>query len=423
MSRQSWHERCVLVAGGGTGGHVFPALAVADALVRRDPDVAVEFVGTAGGPEARLVPAEGWRLHTVAAPKLARRWSLRTAVLPLLLIRETIRVSRLMRRRRVAVAASFGGYTSVPLTLAAAVTRTPLVVHEQNAVLGLANRLAARWAAAVATTFPDTAHAPGTRVVTTGNPLRLGDTPDAGEARAALGLECERATLLIFGGSQGARSINDALLATAGRWARPEAIQLLHIAGERDHGRVEAGWRSLRADEAAPRVRCEAFVPRMELAYAAADAVVCRAGASTIAEITARGLPAVLVPYPYATDDHQMRNAEALATYGGAVVFADAELDAVALVGVAEAMLTDPHRREAMAAGQRRFAAPQAAEAVAGLVAARLPPPTAQARTGHPGKWPEADGPTANPARAAHDPGEAATGASQRPASVTGGAR
>ena len=377
----------VFVAGGGTGGHVFPSLAVAGALRDAAPHLAVEFVGTARGLEFRLVPEAGWVLHTVEAMPLARRLSASTLKVPFVLRRAVRAVRTLLRERRAVAAVVFGGYVSVPLALAARRERLPLVVHEQNAVPGVANRLASRWASVVAATFPGTAFGK-THVEVTGNPVRPGLDADAiasarAEALATFGLAPDRRTLLVFGGSQGARSINDAILGSAALWESPQHLQVLHVAGRRDAPDVMARWSSLDAAHGVPLVRCRDFVDRMDLAYAAADAVVCRAGASTIAEVTVLGLPSVLVPYPHATADHQTANARALEQAGGAVIVPDAQLDAQRLVAEAQPLLLDDARRSGVAAAARAFGRPDAAARVAELVlaAAGTAAPTREERS------------------------------------------
>lgn len=364
----------VLIAGGGTAGHVSPALATAEALRAARPELIVEFVGTAAGLESRLVPAAGWTLHQVPALPLRRRLSPDTLRVPLVVVGAACRVAALIRRRNVAAACGFGGYVSGPLALAARITGIPLVLHEQNAVPGLANRLAARWARAIAVSVPDVAarFPRPDRVVLTGNPVRSdlahADLPALRrDAYTALGLQERRRTLLVFGGSLGARRLNDAVLASAARWAAPEGLQVLHATGRRDHARVRAGWDAVLG--ASPLVvRCVEFIERMDLAYAAADVAVCRAGASTIAELSVLGVPSVLVPYPHAAADEQTANARALAHAGAAVLVADSELDGGTLVAACEPLLLDDGRRERMAAAARSLGRPDAAARVAALV-------------------------------------------------------
>jgi len=362
----------VLLTGGGTGGHVNPALAVAEAL--RDRGVRVVFVGTAAGLEARLVPAAGFALRTVPARPLRGQGAAARAGAATDVVRAAGQVARLARAEHARAALTFGGYTAGPLAAGARLSRTPLVVHEQNAVPGLANRLAARWATAVAVSMPGIAERfpRPSRVVLTGNPIRgdltEGRLPDRTPAAVRLGLDPRRRTLLVFGGSQGARRLNDAVLAATDSWPDPAGLQVLHAAGERDADRVEAAWRS--RDRRGLHVVTHRYLASMADAYAAADVVVCRAGASTVAELTAVGLPAVLVPYPHAAADEQTANARAIAEAGGAVHVADDALDGQRLVAEVAPLLADPQRRAAMRAAARELGRPDAAAAVAELVLA-----------------------------------------------------
>jgi UDP-N-acetylglucosamine--N-acetylmuramyl-(pentapeptide) pyrophosphoryl-undecaprenol N-acetylglucosamine transferase len=362
----------VLLAGGGTGGHIAPALATAEALRAERPDLTVEFVGTARGMEARMVPAEGWTLHTVEALPL-RRISPALLRVPFVLGRAALTVRALMRERGVVAACVFGGYTSGPLALAARLAGVPLVVHEQNAVPGLANRIASRWASAVALSVPGTGarFAHPERTTVTGNPVRAEIArADLAALRAeavdAFGLDPARRTLLVVGGSQGADRLNDAVLASAGRWPDPAGLQVLHVAGRGKHERVAAAWAETAAG--ALEVRCLPFVRRMDLAYALADVALCRSGASTVAELCVAGVPAVLVPYPHAAADEQTANARALADAGAAVLVRDADLDAAELVGRVAPLLAEPRRLETMAAAARALGRRDAAGALARLL-------------------------------------------------------
>lgn len=372
----------ILLAGGGTGGHVFPSLAVAAALRDARGDVDVSFVGTERGLESTVVPEAGWPLHTIEVLPLARRLSFDTARVPLALLRAAGEVADLIRKRRVVAAGVFGGYVSLPLALAAWRTGIPYVVHEQNAIPGLANRLAMLRATAVAVTFPSSVERIGgrVRVEVTGNPVRpgLGVADRAtlrGPAQKAFDLDPRRRTLLVFGGSQGARRINQAVVAALTRWRDPGSLQILHATGRDAYDDVAGAWEDAqrtalrtRPGRDLPLVRCVDFVQRMDLAYAAADVVVCRSGATTIAELTVLGVPSVLVPYPHATDDHQAANAAHLAAEGGASVIADGDLDGETLVARAEPLLVGESSRGRMAAAAQRFGRPDAAARVAALV-------------------------------------------------------
>lgn len=368
----------VLFAGGGTAGHVFPAIAVAQELCRLEPDLEPVFVGVADRLEATLVPQAGFRLHHIEAVAIPRRPSPRLAGVPFALRRSVRRCVELLREERAGAAVTFGGYVSFPVARAAWREQLPLIVHEQNAIPGLANRVAARWADTVAVTFPGSAdrfrHPERTAV--TGDPVRE-DVRDLDlgaarrEARTRLGLDPDRPTLLVFGGSQGARRINQAIVEAHGQWELTD-LQVLHAAGRAAYDDTARAWAQARERHAGPHVQVVPFLDQMADAYAAADVVLCRAGATSIAELTVLGLPSVLVPYPHATADHQAANAAALAAIGGATVVADADLDGAALVAAVQPLLRDPEQRATMARAARAFGRPDAATTLARLVLSHL---------------------------------------------------
>lgn len=356
----------VLIAGGGTAGHVFPAIALAERL-SAEPGVEVTFAGTSSGQEARLVPAAGFALEIVEARPLRRELSLEALAAPIVAARSVAACRPLVERADVVV--GMGGYVSGPVGLAAVRRGRPLVLHEQNAVPGLANRLLARRARVVCLSFAEArAGLPGrARVAVTGNPVRArvleaARDPErlAATARAELGLEPGRRTLVVFGGSQGALRLN-----TVAAQAIPELLeelpdlQVLLLTGP-SHERT-----ALAALGDVPRVRIVGFLERMELAYAIADLVVARAGATTCAELSVCGVPAVLVPYPHATAHHQDANAAALERVGAATVLPDRELSPDRLAGVVRALLADPDRLSAMARAMRAWSRPDATDALA----------------------------------------------------------
>lgn len=372
--------RTVLVAGGGTAGHVFPAIAVARQLTELAPDVEPVFVGVPDRLEARLVPEAGFALHPIDAVSVPRRPSPRLLRVPGALRAGVRRCGELARETSAVGAVTFGGYVSFPLDRAAWKLQLPLVVHEQNSVPGLTNRLAARWADRVAVTFPGSAHRfrHPERCVVTGNPVRedvLALDRDARRraARRAFGLHPDRPTLLVFGGSQGARSINQAIVDAHRRWSGTD-LQILHAAGSRDYPEAARRWEQARAAGAGPTAKLVDFIESMADAYAAADVVVCRAGATSIAELTVLGIPSVLVPYPHATADHQTANARALERAGGTVVVEDAGFDGASLVAAAEPLLLDEERHRAVATAAAAFGRPDAAANVARLLLDLLAP-------------------------------------------------
>lgn len=371
-------SRTVLFAGGGTAGHVFPALATARALREVDPDLEPVFIGVEDRLEARLVPAAGFRLHTIATPQIPRRLSPRLLKVPGALRRSIAKTVAIAQEEDAVAAVAFGGYVSFPLARAAWKLALPLVIHEQNAVPGLSNRIAARWADRIAVSVPGSAlrFRRSERCAVTGNPVRdeivaLDRDARRAEAREGFGLHPDRPTLLVFGGSQGARSLNHAVIEAHHLWGDLD-LQILHATGKATHEVTATAWAKVRDGNRGPRVVVVDFIESMADAYAAADLVVCRAGATSIAELTALGIPAVLVPYPHATADHQSENALALARAGGAAVIEDGALDGTTLVATCRPLFEDAERLASLAEGSRAFGRPDAAANVARIVRALL---------------------------------------------------
>ncbi len=347
----------VLIAGGGTGGHVFPALALGGALADRGLEIA--FAGSPAGLEAKLVPAAGRTLHLIPGRQV-RGGGLRGAVLGAAALAQGLASGlRLLARVRPRLVVGVGGYASVAGVLAARARRLPVVLLEQNAIPGAANRNLGRLATRICLGFAEAARFfPPGRTVHTGNPVRpeVLAAPHPSPPAPGLGM-------LIFGGSQGARHLNEAGVAAMdalGPAAR--ALRIRHQTGETDRRAVAERYRDLGLD-----ARVDAFVEDMGGAYRAADLVVARAGAMSCAEITALGLPAILVPYPYAADDHQRANAEILAGGGAARMILDRELDARRLAAALEPLLAGDDLRAEMAARSRALGRPGAAGHVAAI--------------------------------------------------------
>jgi UDP-N-acetylglucosamine--N-acetylmuramyl-(pentapeptide) pyrophosphoryl-undecaprenol N-acetylglucosamine transferase len=360
-----------VLAGGGTAGHVFPALALGRELA--DRGVEVEFIGTATGPEARIVPEAGFRFSTVDAIPVAGTRSLRIVALPWRLLRSIRSCVPLVESADVVV--GMGGYVSVPAVAAGVRLRRPVVLHEQNSVPGLANRWLARPARIVALSFAETARSFPRRVrtVTTGNPVReeIAVVPEqrtllAKEALRELDLEEGRSTVLVFGGSQGARRINQAAAGATALLRNRGDLQLVIIAGPANLDAVEGT-----VDRSgALRVRVLPFVDRMEVAFAAADLVISRSGATTVAELTCCGLPSVLIPYPHHKDRQQELNARILQRAGAAEVLADEDLTPELFAGRVNDLLADRDRLSAMAGRATSLGRPDAAARLADAVEA-----------------------------------------------------
>jgi undecaprenyldiphospho-muramoylpentapeptide beta-N-acetylglucosaminyltransferase len=351
MSRPPGRPLSVVLAGGGTAGHIEPMLALADALRGRDDDLRITCLGTARGMETRLVPVRGYDLRLIPPVPLPRKPTVDLLRVPGRVRRAVGETRALLEELSADVVVGFGGYVALPAYLAARRAGVPVVVHEQNALPGLANRIGARLAARVAVTVPGTPLHRGEHV---GMPLRaaissLDRSARRAEARAAFGLDADRPTLLVFGGSQGAATLNRAAVAVADALTAA-GIQVLHARGPKNtHVTVPT-----RSPGSAPYVLVD-YLDRMDLAYAAADLALCRAGAVTVAELSAVGLPAAFVPLPIGNGE-QRRNALPVVEAGGGLLVEDGDLDADWIAGHLIPLLTDPaalagYARHAAAAG------------------------------------------------------------------------
>lgn len=329
----------VLLAGGGTAGHTSPLLATADALRRLNPAVEITALGTPRGIETRVIPEAGYPLELVPPVPMPRRINRDLFALPARVRAAKRAAAEVIDRVQPDVVVGFGGYACVPAYLAARQRKVPLVVHEGNALPGLANRLGARFTTDVATSFPNTPMRHATYV---GLPIRrMISTLDRGalraQAMAEFGLDPDRTTLLVTGGSQGAQRINAAALGAAS--ALGEAgVQVLHIVGPKNE--------AVQPESAAPYVVLN-YVDRMDLAYAAADAVLCRSGSNTVTEVSGIGLPGVYVPLPIGNGE-QARNAAGVVEAGGGLLVEDATLTAAWIESNLIPLLTDPGRLAAM---------------------------------------------------------------------------
>jgi UDP-N-acetylglucosamine--N-acetylmuramyl-(pentapeptide) pyrophosphoryl-undecaprenol N-acetylglucosamine transferase len=366
-----------VIAGGGTAGHVLPGVAIGLALVARGhaPE-SIHFVGSDRGIERRLVPEAGFPLTVLPGRGIQRKLSARAiadnAVALYGLARAAGRAFTLVRKERPRVLVALGGYASVPAAVAAAALRVPIVVAEQNAVPGAANRLVARVARRSAVSFPDTALP---RAVFTGNPVRaevraIDRGRDRARARAKLGIDDGRLLVAVFGGSLGARRINDAVLGAAERWIDRGDLALRHVIGERDWDRYRDRADALAAPGGPARIQYQPVVYEddMPTLYAAADIALCRSGATSVAELAAVGLPSVLVPLPGAPGDHQSANARYLVDAGAAVLLPDPQCDARRVDAEVGGLLREPALLARMAAAARSVARLDAGDHVARLV-------------------------------------------------------
>lgn len=365
----------VLFAGGGTAGHINPALTVADILKEEGAEIA--FAGTARGLESDLVPRAGYPLHTLRVRPLPRRIS------PALIKAAAdagiglLQASRIVGKFRPHVVVGTGGYVAGPVLLAAVLRRVPTVIHEQNAFPGGTNRALARWVDRVALGYQEAASrfSRQDKLVYVGNPVRrelltVGRT----EGLRRLGLSSARRYVLIFGGSRGARSINEAVFAARAALHRHRDVEFVHQTGAAGFPEVVAAYRAVGVEPQRDdlivdkNIRVVPYLYDMPAALAVADLAVARAGALTVAEITARGLPSILVPYPYATDDHQTFNAQPLVNAGAARMIADKDLTGDALAAMLKELLSKPERLRQMGEAARSLGRPTAAQELAQLI-------------------------------------------------------
>jgi len=357
----------LLIAGGGTGGHLFPGLALAEEVRDRDPSAAVLFVGTAQGIEAEVVPREGFTLETIEQRGIKNVGLLGAARGAAQVPLAMLQAARILRRFRPDVVVGVGGYSSGPVVLAAALARYPTAILEQNAVPGMTNRILSRFVRAVLVNFDDSsAWFPEEKVQVVGNPVRRAVAAGASPVVKVQTLGAKKKKgegdfrVLVLGGSQGARALNEAVPPAVAALAEPlrARMRVRHQAGKAHDESVRAAYDGLHL---ATQVKVEAFIREMATAYGTADLAVCRAGATTLAELTAAGVPSILVPFPHAADDHQTANAQSLADAGAAVLLPQAELTPERLARELAALADDPDRLAAMAAAARAVARPDAA--------------------------------------------------------------
>jgi UDP-N-acetylglucosamine--N-acetylmuramyl-(pentapeptide) pyrophosphoryl-undecaprenol N-acetylglucosamine transferase len=352
----------VLIAGGGTGGHLYPGIAVAREIMARVPGAQVTFVGTATGIESRVIPREDFALETIRSAGLKGKSVASLARGIALLPASALDAWRVISRRRPSIVIGVGGYSSGPVVLLAALRGISTMLMEQNAMPGVTNRLLARFVRAAAVTYDESSRFFAGRAFLAGNPVRpefLGGEHD--EHGLPRDVDDGRAArVLVFGGSQGAHAINVAMVEAAPRLAAAApSLEITHQTGERDLEMVRDGYR-----RAGLQARVEPFLYAMDREMRAADLVVCRAGATTLAELTAAGRPSILIPLPTATDDHQRKNAGALVVKGAARMIEQRSLTGELLASEIVALARNDGERTAMSAAARRMAKPDAAKVI-----------------------------------------------------------
>ncbi|MFN0107695.1 MAG: undecaprenyldiphospho-muramoylpentapeptide beta-N-acetylglucosaminyltransferase [Blastocatellia bacterium] len=350
----------VIIAGGGTGGHIYPGIAIAQEFKRQNADTQVLFVGTARGLETKIIPREGFELHLIEVAALKRVSVLKRIKSLLMLPKSFLAVRSLIQQVNPDVVIGVGGYASGPVVLMAALMGVPTLVAEQNAFPGFTNRVLARFVRAAAVTFEEARRFFGDKTVITGNPVRaefFGVQP-----KSSTGND-EAVHVFITGGSQGARAINLAMIEALPLLdEEKERLSITHQTGESDYDKVRAtylelGW----------RVEVKPFVEKMVDEFAKADLVITRAGATTVAELAAAGRPALMIPFPFAADDHQRKNAEAVERAGAGRMILQAELTPERLTQELLWLIRDPQQLVRMAEASKKLGHPAAAAKVVEL--------------------------------------------------------
>ncbi len=352
----------MLVAGGGTGGHVFPGVALAEEVVTRHPANDVVFVGTAKGLEAKIVPQAGFPIELIDVKGLKGKGLLDSLRNLLLLPLALFQSFAILRKWRPDVVVGVGGYASGPVVLAAWLMRIPTAVQEQNAIAGLTNRVLGRIVQAAFTAFPEAVRQfPRRKVFQLGNPIRK----TLMDNYMMPGAHHEEPHLLVFGGSQGAHALNMRVLEALPHLADLRGkLRITHQTGAKDREYVEKGYRAVGFE-----AEVREFISDMSAAYADADLVVCRAGATTLAELTVCKKPSLLVPFPAAADNHQVQNALSLVSAGAAVMIEERDLTGELLAQEIRAILSSPERLDRMARAAGRLGSPQAAKEIADVCA------------------------------------------------------
>jgi UDP-N-acetylglucosamine--N-acetylmuramyl-(pentapeptide) pyrophosphoryl-undecaprenol N-acetylglucosamine transferase len=352
----------VLIAAGGTGGHIYPGIAVAQEIIRRNPAATVRFVGTARGLETRLVPQAGFELSLIDSAGL-KNVSLVARMKGLVILPKSfVSARRVIREFRPDVVVGAGGYVSGPVVLMAALLGWPTLVMESNALPGWTNRVLARFVDRAAVSFDQALPFFRGKGVVTGNPVRREFFEIPPKRR-----EPEKLSLLIFGGSQGARAINETMVAALPLLkSLPVALSIKHQTGAADFEKVKAAYAAAGWEEAAD---VRSYLDNMMGDFAAADLVICRAGATTTAELIAAGKASIMVPFPFAADDHQRKNAEALQSAGAARMIVQQELNAERLVKEIRDLSEDPLQIDRMEEASRKLAHGDSAVAATNLIA------------------------------------------------------
>lgn len=364
----------IILSGGGTGGHIYPAIAIAKELVKLAQPCDILFVGTKHGLEADIIPKEGFNLETIQVHGLERRFSWESVKTIWSTMGSLWDCRRIIRQFKPDVVIGTGGYVCGPIVLTAALMGTPTLIQEQNAIPGITNKLLALVVDKIALGYKEAIpfFSNQKKIVVTGNPIREEVVSvDRAQGIQALGLDEGKKTVLVAGGSRGARSINRAMKTVHQRFANRAGIQILHVTGQSEYNNMVSFYQESGIDVLGTgNIIITPYLYNMPDALAAADIGIFRAGAIGLAELTAKGVPSILVPYPYAAENHQEYNARVLEKDGAAIMITDAQLDGSLLADVLEKLLGRAETLEKMSLASRRLGRPDAAKAVAKLALA-----------------------------------------------------
>lgn len=361
----------IIVSGGGTGGHIYPALTIVRAIQKKIPDAEFLYVGTKDGLEADIVPKEGIPFETVNIQGFKRSLTPENLVRGARAFGGVVKAMGIVRRFKPDVAIGTGGYVCGPILLASSLMRIPTLIQEQNVMPGVTNRLLARFVSCIAMGTKEAAeHFPKGKRVFTGNPIREEVMRARSEdGKEMFGLDPKAKTVLVSGGSRGARSINRAMVGVLAHYADRDGVQILHVTGKAGYDETMQSLKEAGVDlDAAGNLFVEPYLYNMPQALACADVAVFRAGAIGIAELTARGVPSILVPYPFAAANHQEMNARAIATAGAARMILDRELTAERLLSVLAELLSEDAKLKRMAKAAKKLGRPKAADEIASRV-------------------------------------------------------
>jgi UDP-N-acetylglucosamine--N-acetylmuramyl-(pentapeptide) pyrophosphoryl-undecaprenol N-acetylglucosamine transferase len=361
----------IIMSGGGTGGHIYPAITIVRELQNKVKSCEVLFIGTQQGLEADIIPKEGINIQFIDICGFERKFSLKNIQTIMKTMGSVWQSQKIIRSFKPDIVIGTGGYVCGPVLLAASLIGIPTMIQEQNVIPGITNKILSRFVDKIALGFAEAGgYFPNqNKVFFSGNPIRQEVVSvKRAESIAALGLDPTKRTILISGGSRGARSINQAMLPVHQFFAGSKEIQVLHVTGQSEYNGIVGNFNQCGIDlTTAGNIIIKPYLYNMPQALAAADLAVFRAGAIGLAELTARGIPSILVPYPYAAENHQEFNARAMEQQGAAVLIRDKELNGEVLIKTINELTSSPQKLEAMAIASKKIGRPEAAESIANM--------------------------------------------------------